>query len=103
MSSPLTLSIPGGAASLPEPAKPVNVEDAARQFESLLIAQMMHSAREASDDADDEQASEKDTMLGVAEQQFAQLMARQGGLGLTRLVVAGLRSPASPPTPAIQQ
>ena len=79
---------------------PGRVEDAARQFESLLTAQMLRSAREASDGSmgDEEQESEKDTMMGIAEQEFAQMLSRQGGLGLTRLILDGLRA-----TPAIRQ
>jgi Rod binding domain-containing protein len=75
-------------------AKTGKVEDAARQFESLLISQMLRSARDANGGSlsGEEQESENDTMMGVAEQQFAQLLSRQGGLGLTRLIVDGLHA-----------
>jgi Rod binding domain-containing protein len=75
------------------PVAPSKIEDAAQQFESLLIGQMLRSARESGsgglngDDAD----SESSVMMDVAEQQFSQLLAHHGGIGLTSLVVQGLK------------
>jgi Rod binding domain-containing protein len=60
--------------------------DAAKQFESLLIGQMLRSAHEDDDD------SEKSTMLDVADQQFAQVLANSGGLGLAKMIVTGLKA-----------
>jgi Rod binding domain-containing protein len=76
--------------------KPTKIEDAARQFESILIAQMLRSGRESASamGEEDESDSGGSTMLEVAEQQFAQMLARQGGLGLARLVTAGLERSA---------
>ena len=76
------------------PPKPEKIEDAAQQFESLLIAQMLRSGREAASSGlgdDDDADSESSAMLDLANQQFAQTLAKQGGLGLTRLLVAGLK------------
>jgi len=71
---------------------PVKVRDAACQFESLLIGQMMKSMRESStgwlSDGDEDQAGS--TATDMAEEQFANALAHQGGLGLARMVVAGL-------------
>lgn len=67
--------------------KPTKIEDAAKQFEALLIGQMLRSARESSAEDDD---STKATMLDVADQQFSQLLAKNGGMGLARMVVKGL-------------
>jgi len=50
-----------------------------------LLAQMLKTAR--SDDSDDQQNS---TMLELGEQQFAQSMANNGGLGIAKMVIAGL-------------
>lgn len=82
-------NLPAAAASQ---AKPGKVQDAARQFESILLAQMLKSGREAAADigGEDEDDAESSTMLEVAEQQFAQMLARQGGIGLSGLVQAGL-------------
>jgi Rod binding domain-containing protein len=53
-----------------------------------LIAQMLRSAREAASDED----STASTMIEAGEQQFSQLLANSGGLGLAKLVVKGLHT-----------
>ena len=68
-------------------SKPTKTGEAAQQFEALLIGQMLRSVREASAD---EQDSAGSTMLDVADQQFSQLLAKNGGLGLAHMVVSGL-------------
>jgi Rod binding domain-containing protein len=73
------------SASLPE-AHPKNAKDAAKQFEALLINQMLRSAHEEDDD------SEKQTVLDIADQQFSQLVANKGGLGLAQVIVKGLKT-----------
>jgi Rod binding domain-containing protein len=90
------------ASITPAESKPAKVEDAARQFESLLIHQMMRSAWESSsgglgDDGlgDDSGDSEGSVMRDLACQQFAQLLARHGGIGMTRLIVQGLGASGS--------
>jgi len=70
-------------------AKPTKAEDAAKQFEALLIGQMLRSAREAS--AGDDDDSTKSTMLDIADQQFSKLLANNGGMGLSRMIVKGLK------------
>ena len=86
----------GTAASPPVPSTgarndPARVRDAACQFESLLIGQLMKSMRESSSgwlsDGDDQAGA---TATDMAEEQFAKSLARQGGLGLARMVVSGL-------------
>ena len=76
-------------AAPPAAPDPVKVKDAARQFEALLLSQMLRTMREA--------ASEEkgDPLLEVAEQNLAQVMAAQGGIGLASLVVDGLAKPPS--------
>jgi Rod binding domain-containing protein len=68
----------------PPPA--TKVEGAAKQFEALMIAQMLRTAREDTEDA----SSSASTMLDVADQQFSQVLANNGGLGLAKLIVKGL-------------
>jgi Rod binding domain-containing protein len=67
------------------------VRDAACQFESLLIGQLLKSARESStgwlSDGDDQAGG---TATDMAEEQFAKSLASHGGLGLARMVVSGL-------------
>lgn len=67
-------------------ASPTKVEGAAKQFEALMIAQMLRTARENTEDQD----SSASTMLDVADQQFSQVLANNGGLGLAKLVIKGL-------------
>lgn len=69
-------------------ATPTKVEGAAKQFEALMIAQMLRSVRE--ENADEQEDSTAGTMLDVADQQFSQVLANNGGLGLATLVVKGL-------------
>lgn len=68
------------------------VEQAAQQFEALLLSQMLRSAREAGG-AGGWLGSEDGVsapLLEMAEQQVAALLASAGGLGLAALVVSGL-------------
>ena len=70
---------------------PEKVRDAARQFEALLLGQMMKSMRESEGgwmDTDEDDASA--TAMEYAQEMFAQSMAAGGGLGLARMVVQGL-------------
>ena len=64
------------------------VEGAAKQFEALMIAQMLRTARENTEDQD----SSGSTMLDLADQHFSQVLANNGGLGLAKLVVKGLNN-----------
>lgn len=82
--SPVTPQLPP-----PNEAKPTNAAEAARQFEALLIAQMLRSARESMQDDGDTTA---ETMFDVAGQQFAQMLANNGGLGLAKIVTKSLDS-----------
>jgi Rod binding domain-containing protein len=70
-------------------ATPTRIVEAAKQFEALLIGQMLKSARESGADEDDDNASA--TMYDVADQQFSQLLANNGGLGLSQMIAAGLQ------------
>jgi len=90
-------SLAGGAAqpsSGDPPDKAAAIQDAARGFEALLVAQLIRSAREAGSDGwlgtgEDQTAA---SAMELAEEQFAQALAAQGGLGLAELVVAGLQA-----------
>jgi peptidoglycan hydrolase FlgJ len=79
------------------PDDPAKVRDAARQFEALLIGQMMKSMRDSEGgwlgtDADDASSS----AMEYAQEMFAQSMAAGGGLGLARMVADGLTTPKQP-------
>jgi len=76
---------------------PEKIHKAAADFEALLIAQMLKSARESgggiTGDAD-EQDETNSTVIELGEQQLAQALASSGGLGLANIVVAGLTNHA---------
>jgi Rod binding domain-containing protein len=92
----MTSSIPlldAGAVSPPD-QKPAKLAEAARQFEALMIGELLKSAAgdKASwlgDDADD--ASE--TAMGMAQTQLAQAMASRGGFGLASTIERAMTKP----------
>jgi Rod binding domain-containing protein len=67
------------------------LNESARQFEALLIGQMLRSARESGGGwfggGEDEASS---SAVGMAEEQLSQALAAQGGLGLSRMIAEGL-------------
>ena len=70
---------------------PAKILNAAKQFESLLVAQMMKSMQDAEggwlgtgDDPSDSAAME------YGQEAFAQAMSASGGLGIAKLVASGL-------------
>ena len=75
------------AAAPPQPDSPARVRDAAQQFEALLLHQILRAAREGAGPKD----GSSDCAMDYAEQQFAEVMARNGGLGLAALVANGLQ------------
>ena len=75
------------------PAKadtPEKVRDAAQQFEALLIGQILRSARQGGSGWLGGEDSSAECATDYAEQQFAAVLARQGGLGLAGLIAKGL-------------
>ena len=92
MTDPITSSNSslGTGAARPQDS-PEKIKDAARQFEALLIGQMMKSMRESEGgwmgtDEDDASSS----AMEYAQEMFAQSMSAGGGLGLAKLVAKGL-------------
>lgn len=73
------------------PDSPARIRDAAQQFEALLLSQILRAARGSGGWMSGGGAS-SDCALEYAEQQFATVMARQGGLGLANLIVQGLKA-----------
>lgn len=76
---------------------PSKIADAARQFEALMLGQILKAARESSDGGwlgtgEDHSGA---LALDMAEQQFAQAMSSRGGLGLARMVTKGLQLDAT--------
>ena len=107
MSPLVPIGLPDAAAGVPTPAPkddPGKVANAARQFEALLLAQMLKSVRESEGgwmgtDEDDASSS----AMEYAQEMFAQSLSAGGGLGLANLVAKGLipaGSAASPDAPS---
>lgn len=90
----MTTPIASPLLSIPEQPKPPKAQDAAKQFEALLIGQMLRSVRESEEDDDSTGA----TMLDVADQQFAQMLASNGGMGLAKVIAGGLEPATAPET-----
>lgn len=69
------------------------ISDTAKQFESLVIGQLLKTAREASEGgwlgSGDDQTGE--LALEMAEQGFAQALAARGGIGIAKMVTPLLR------------
>ena len=73
-------------------ADTAKLKKSAGEFEALLIGQMLKSARESEGggwfgSGEDEASS---TTAAYAEEQFAQTIASQGGLGISSMLVKGL-------------
>ncbi len=71
---------------------PARIVSAAKQFEALLIGQMMKSMHDSDGGwlgtGDDESAS---SAMEYGQEIFAQSMAQSGGLGLANLIAKGLQ------------
>lgn len=89
---PANPDVASAATPKEDPAKVLN---AAKQFESLLVAQMLKSMQDSEGGwlgtGDDQSAS---AAMEYGQEAFAQAMSASGGLGLAKLVAAGLQ-PAS--------
>ena len=86
--------LPDSAAALPaaasKPQDSAKIHDAAQQFEALLMGQILRSARESSGWLGDDSDPSAECATDYAEQQFAAVLAQQGGLGLAGLIAKGL-------------
>uniref|UniRef100_Q01PR3 Flagellar protein FlgJ N-terminal domain-containing protein n=1 Tax=Solibacter usitatus (strain Ellin6076) TaxID=234267 RepID=Q01PR3_SOLUE len=70
---------------------PIKAHDAAQQFEALLMGQILRSARQGGSGwLGSGEDSSAECATDFAEQQFAAVLARQGGLGLATLITSGL-------------
>jgi Rod binding domain-containing protein len=74
---------------------PERVQKAVAEFEAMFLAQMLKTARKGgggglTGDGDNDDDDANNTMIELGEQQFAQALASNGGLGIAKMVVAGL-------------
>jgi len=80
---------PAGISAARQPDSPAKIKDAAQQFEALLLSQILRAARQNGGWMGSSDGS-SDCALEFAEQQFATVMAKSGGLGLADLIAQGL-------------
>lgn len=84
-----SLQAPAGKGKTDTPEK---IQQAAEQFEALLIGQMLKSSHEdgSSGWLGTGQDQGGQTGLQLAEEHFASLIASKGGLGLSKFIAANL-------------
>jgi len=74
---------------------PEKISGVAKQFEALMIGQMLKSSREASGggwlgDEDDKEDQTGSLVMELGEQGLSQALAAHGGLGIAKMVTANL-------------
>jgi Rod binding domain-containing protein len=79
---------------------PEKISGVAKQFEALMIGQMLKSAREASGggwlgNEDDQEDQTGSLVMELGEQGLSQALAANGGLGIAKMVTANLERHAS--------
>ena len=84
--------VSGNSAAAPAGKDAAKIRDAGRQFEALLISQMLKSMRDSEGGwlgtGEDEASS---SAMEYAQEMFAQSLSANGGLGLANLVMKGLK------------
>lgn len=88
LSSPIDAGALGSFS--PPLGRRTDAHEAARQFEAILLQQILQPVLAPSDSGDGDSGG--GNMMDLACQQFAQLLAKQGGLGMAKLAVQGLKS-----------
>lgn len=93
----------------PQKDTPEKISGVAKQFEALMIGQMLKSAREANgggwlSDEDSQEDQTGSMVMELAEQGFSQAIAARGGLGIANMVTAQIersepKTPSSDSTP----
>jgi len=83
-----TTPIAGAPAGMLDHKPDPKIADAASQFEALLLSEMLKSANESGSGdwmggSDDESGT---SLAEMAQEQFAQALAKSGGLGFARMV-----------------
>lgn len=79
---------PAGAAGENQPAR---LREAVVEFEALLLAQMLKTMREDRGWMGTGEDHAGASMLEIAEEHLARVLASHGGLGLARLIEEGLQ------------
>ena len=77
--------------AIPKDSDPAKIQDAAQQFEALLIGQILETASQDGGWLGSGEDSASSCANGFAQEQLAAVMAQQGGLGLSKLIAEGLQ------------
>jgi Rod binding domain-containing protein len=95
-------SSPGQAAPAAAEQKNRRLDQAATDFEGLLISQMLRHARQSGDGGWLGTGEDKsnETMTEMAEESLARMMASQGCLGLASMMKQGVLNEAKPKQPS---
>jgi Rod binding domain-containing protein len=81
------LTMSGAAAGVELETAPSKLEDAARQFESLLMAELLRVSRgEGSGWLGTGDDASMSSAMDLAQEYFAQAMTAQGGIGIVQYV-----------------
>jgi len=81
---------PPATPAIPKGCDPAKIQDAAQQFEALLIGQILETASQDGGWLGSGEDSASSCANGFAQQQLASVMAKQGGFGLSKLIAQGL-------------
>jgi Rod binding domain-containing protein len=65
---------------------------AAKDFEALLLGQMLKSARGDGGWLGTDSDDAGEAAIGIGEEQLARTMAQSGGIGLSKLIESGIKS-----------
>jgi Rod binding domain-containing protein len=85
------MTIPAISADVPVDTAQLKRSGAAKDFEALLLGQMLQSVREAESGwlgTGEDQSS--DAAFGLGEQELAKALSQSGGIGLSKLIDQGL-------------
>ncbi|HUI54278.1 MAG TPA: hypothetical protein VLY04_04865 [Bryobacteraceae bacterium] len=88
-------AVAGASSGVPKSADPAKIRDAAQQFEAILLSQILQSAHTSEGGwLGNGSDAASDCATGFAEQQLAVAVARQGGLGLAKVIAEGITASA---------
>lgn len=90
MSIAQTAVAPSPTPAIPKGGDPAKIQDAAQQFEALLLGQILETVSQGGGWLGSGEDSASSCANGFAQEQLAAMMAKQGGFGLSKLIAQGL-------------
>jgi Rod binding domain-containing protein len=95
------MTIPGFSPDVAVNTEQLKRSGAAKDFEALLIGQMLHSVREEASGwlgSGEDQSS--DAAFGLGEEELAKALSQSGGIGLAKTIDSGLRQQSEQAQPS---